>query len=87
MKAVEVCFQDSRPDVLSLVPSTVSLALDEYRAILRRTGEGLRQKGTQHWIGGQFKNLLETHRNAFAGTTVLAEEKHKSLQELTAHGK
>lgn len=40
-------------------------AVDEYWAIIRRTGEGLRLEGTQRIIGGEFKSILETHRSAF----------------------
>jgi len=40
-------------------------AIDEYWAIIRRTKEGLHLPGTQKVIGGQFKRLLETHREAF----------------------
>lgn len=40
-------------------------AVDEYWAIIRRTGEGLRLPGTQRYIGGQFRRILENHRDAF----------------------
>ncbi|KAM0701606.1 hypothetical protein Q7P35_010514 [Cladosporium inversicolor] len=61
------------------------------RAILRRCGEGLRQKGTQYWIGKQFNGLFVVHQRAFdavapsivAEIKVLGEEKHKKAQEWT----
>ena len=40
-------------------------AVDEYWAIIRRTGEGLRLPGTSRYIGGQFRRILENHRDAF----------------------
>ena len=66
-------------------------ALDEYWAILRRTGEGLRLDGTQSVIGGQFQRMLEIHRDAYnaaapkivAETKVLGAEKHAAMQDWT----